>query len=130
MDELKNRSLSELLGDLSRETGTLVQKELELARVELGRIIQVAAQRLAFLGVGAAICHAGVLALTAVFILGGIALGLAPVVSTLIVAVVCLALGGYLTHRGLAGLKAADLMPTETVRTVKETATWARNQGR
>jgi len=119
-----------LLGQLSQDTGTLVRKEFELARVEVGRIAAFASRRLVLVGVGAAIALAGMLALTAAAVLAGIALGLSPLVSASLVALLLLVVGGVLAWRGISGLRAADLMPTETIRTVKNTASWAREQSR
>jgi hypothetical protein len=130
MDDLKNRSIGELFADLSRDTATLVRKELELARVEMSRIAALTAQRAAWIAVGALLGLGGFFALIATAILTGIAFGLSPVVSALLVGILLLAIGGALVAEGIAALRRETFVPTETIRTIKETAHWARTQAR
>jgi hypothetical protein len=122
MDNLRNRSLGELLSDLGQDVALLVRKEIELARVEIGHIVGTVARRASFIAVGAALGVAGLLALVATAILGGIAMGLSPVVSSAIVTVALLAVGGLLVSSGMAALRKESLLPTETIQTLKDTS--------
>jgi hypothetical protein len=121
MDNLRNRSLGELFTDLSRDIALLVRKEIELARLEIGRIGATLARRATFIAIGAVLCIAGLLSLVATLTLGGVALGLSPWASSAIVTLVVLALGGLLVARGLAALRKDSLVPTETIQTLKDT---------
>ena len=121
MDNLRNRSIGELFTDLSRDIAMLVRKEIELARLEMSRIGSVVARRAMGIAVGAVLCLAGLLSLVATLTLGGIALGLSPLVSSAIVTGLVLAIGGVLVMQGVAALRRDTLVPTETIQTLKET---------
>jgi hypothetical protein len=128
MDNLSNRSLGDLFGDLGRDVARLVRKEIELARVEIGGIAGLFARRAAFIAIGAALCLAGGLSLLATATLAGIAMGLSPLGASAIVTAVVLAIGALLVWRGFAALRKDSLVPVETIKTMKDTAEWARLQ--
>ena len=130
MNDLKNRSIGELFADLSRDTATLVRKELELFKIEMSRIAALTARRATMIGIGALLAVGGFFALIATAILAGIAFGLSPLVSALIVTLLLLAAGGGLVAQGLSALKHETFVPTETIRTIRDTAAWARTQTR
>jgi hypothetical protein len=120
MENLSNRSLGELFTDLSRDIGLLVRKEIALARAEMGRIAGTVARRATFIAIGAVLCLAGLISLLATLTLGGIALGLSPLVSSAIVTLLMLAIGGLLLWQGLSALRTDRLVPTETIQTLKD----------
>lgn len=121
------RSLGEIVGDLSHDLTTLVKQELELARTELKEEATKAGKGAGMLG-GAGI--AGLLAL----ILGSFALAylldnwmpveLAFLILTLLWAIV----GAVLAARGRKELKHANPQLPETQQTLKEDAQWVRAQ--
>lgn len=121
------RSLGQIVGDLSTDLTTLVKQELELARTELKEEAAKAGKGAGMLG-GAGV--AGLLAL----ILGSFALAylldnwmpveLAFLIVTLIWAIV----GAVLAARGRKELKNANPQLPETQQTLKEDAAWVRAQ--
>ena len=123
------RSLGEIVGDLSHDLTTLVKQELDLARTELKAEAAKAGKGAGMLG-GAGV--AGLLAL----ILGSFALAylldnwmpveLAFLIVTLLWAIV----GAVLAARGRRELKNANPQLPETQQTLKEDAQWARAQKR
>jgi hypothetical protein len=121
------RPLGELFSELAQETGTLVRKEVELARVEMTAKASVALKEIAFVAVGGAVAFAGGLALLAAVILG---LGtLIPIwLAALIVGVLVAGLGGALALGGVSALKRTDLAPRQTIQTLKENQQWVREQ--
>ena len=121
MDNMRNRSLGELFSDLSQDVSLLVRKEIQLARLEMSRIVGTLARRATFIAIGGVLCVAGLLALVATAILGGIALGLSPLVSSAIVTVLLFAIGGLLVSSGMSALRKDSLVPTETIQTLKDT---------
>lgn len=121
MDNLSNRSLGELFTELSRDISTLVQKEMELARLEMSRITSTLARRVTFIAIGAVLAVAGLLSLIATLTLAGIALGLSALASSAIVTVLMLAIGGVLVMQGMSALRTDTLVPTETIQTLKDT---------
>ena len=118
------RSLGELFAELSRETGVLVRKEVELATTEMTAKARTAAVHVGTIAAGGALAHAGLLVLLAAFVIGLAQLGVTPWLSALIVALVTLGIGYALVQKGRTNLNRAHLAPTQTIETLKETATW------
>jgi drug/metabolite transporter (DMT)-like permease len=119
-----DRSLGDLFAELSRETGVLVRKEVELATTEMTAKLKTAAAQAAMIATGGALAHAGLLVLLAAIVLGLAQLGIQPWLSALIVAVVVMIVGYVLVQRGRASMHATSLTPTQTMESLKETATW------
>lgn len=118
------RSLGELFAELSRDTGVLVRKEVELATTEMTAKARTAAAHVATIAAGGALAHAGLLVLLAAFVIGLAQLGVTPWLSALIVALATMGIGYALVSKGRASLSRANLAPTQTIETLKETATW------
>jgi drug/metabolite transporter (DMT)-like permease len=119
-----NRTLGELFSELSRETGTLVRKEVELATTELSAKAKVAGGHVGVVAAGGALAHAGLLVLLAAFVIGLAQLGVTPWLSALIVALVTMGIGYALVNTGLSNLRRTSVAPTQTIETLKETSTW------
>jgi hypothetical protein len=119
-----DRSLGELFAELSRETGVLVKKEVELASTEMTNKAKVAGAHVGVVAAGGALAHAGLLVLLAAFVIGLAQLGVTPWLSALIVALVTMGIGYMLVNTGLTRLRRTNLTPNQTVETLKETARW------
>jgi fatty acid desaturase len=122
-----DRSLGELFSDLTREMSTLVRQEVALAKTEMTEKASVFGKNAAMLAVGGALLYAAFLALVATCVLAlAIALPwwLAALIMTIIVAII----GGVLAWLGVENLKKSQLAPTKTVDTLKEDATWIKQQ--
>ena len=118
------RSLGELFAELSRETGVLVRKEVELATTEMTAKVRTAGMHVGTIAAGGALTHAGLLVLLAAFVIGLAQLGVSPFLSALIVALATMGIGYALVSKGRASLSRANLAPVQTMETLKETATW------
>jgi len=122
-------SLGELLGDLMRETTTLVRQEIALATTEMTHKAGQVGKDVGFLAVGGAVLYAGFLA-----ILAAIVIALATVLpwwlSALLVGLVVSGVGYFLVQKGRDALKHEKLAPRQTVETIKEGAEWAKDQTR
>ena len=118
------RSIGELFAELSRETGTLVRKELELATTEMTGKARVAGAHVGTVAVGGALAHAALLVLLAAVVIGLAQLGIEPWLSALMVALVTGVTGYLLVQKGLTSLRRTSIAPTKTIETLKETATW------
>jgi len=131
MQQSRNeRSLGELFSDLTRDMGTLVRQEVDLARTEMTRQASKAGKDVASMAVGGAVAYAGFLAIVAAIILALGALGLPLWVSALIVGIVIAGIGYVLIQRGRDALKKVNVAPRQTVETLKEDAEWAKEQTR
>ena len=123
-----NRSLGELMAELSRETGTLVRKEFELATTELTSRVREVATHAAVAAVGAALLHAGVLVVLAALVIGLAQLGVQPWLAAVIVAALAM-VGGYaMLNVGVSRIKSTPLTPRQTIETLKENAKWTTGQ--
>lgn len=125
--EHEERSLGELFKELASDTGTLVKKEVELAKTEMAGKAKVVAKD------GAMIAGGGVLAYYASFVLlAALVLALGTIMplwaSALIVGVVLAASAGVLAFIGVKKLKKVDPAPRETIRTLQENKLWLREQ--
>ena len=128
-DKLDNRSLGDLLAELSRETGQLVRKEIELASTEMTSKAKKAGAHISVAAAGGALIHAGVLVLLAMLVIALSELGLEPWLAALIVGVLTIGIGYLLLNRGMAGLRGTSMMPQQTIETLKEDARWTTRQG-
>ena len=118
------RSLGDLFAELSRETSVLIRKEFELATTEISAKLKTAGAHAALIAAGAALVHAGLLVLLACGVLALAQLGLQAWLSALIVAMVVMVVGSVLVRRGTVRMRSSTLMPTQTMESLKETATW------
>ena len=129
-DDLRDRSLGELLKQLSEQTTQLVHQELELAKAELTQKGKEAGAGAGMFGGAGALGLAALGALTACFILA-LDLIMPAWLAALIVAVVYGIIAFVLVKQGQARLKAAGPpVPEQTIETVKEDVEWAKTQMR
>jgi uncharacterized membrane protein YqjE len=129
-DDLHDRSLGELLKQLSEQTTRLVHQELELAKAELTQKGKQAGMGAGMFGGAGAIGLAALGALTACFILALNAV-MPAWLAALIVAVVYGIIAFVLFKQGQARIKqATPPVPEQTIETVKEDVEWAKTQMR
>ncbi|MEO8521493.1 MAG: phage holin family protein [Acidobacteriota bacterium] len=122
------RSLGELFTELSRETGTLIRKEVELATTEMTAKAKVAGGHVGMVAAGGALAHAGLLVILAAFVVGLAQLGITPWLAAAIVGVLTAGIGYLLVDRGLAALRQTSVAPTRAIEAMKETTTWTTRQ--
>jgi drug/metabolite transporter (DMT)-like permease len=123
-----DRSLGDLFSELSRETGTLIRKELELATTEMTAKLRTATAHAGVVAAGGALAHAGFLVLLAAVVIGLTQLGVTAWLAALLVGVVTLLIGYMMANRGLAALRRTSVAPTKTLETLKENAQWTTRQ--
>jgi hypothetical protein len=126
--DLRERSLPELLRQLSQETTQLLKQEIELAKAEVGEKGRQAGKGAGLLGTAGVIGLGAVGALTACFILALNAV-MPAWLAALIVAVVYGAVAAILALQGRNRIKqATPPVPEQTVETLKEDVQWAKTQ--
>ena len=129
-EDLRDRSLGELLKQLSEQTTRLVHQELELAKAELTQKGKQAGAGAGLFGGAGALGLAALGALTACFILALNAV-MPAWLAALIVAVVYGIIAFVLVKQGQARIKrATPPVPEQTIETVKEDVEWAKTQMR
>jgi drug/metabolite transporter (DMT)-like permease len=124
----EERSLGELFSELSRDTGTLVRKEVELATTELTAKVKVAAGHAGVAAAGGALAHAGFLVLLAAVVIGLTQLGLEAWLAALLVGLATIGAGYALTTKGLSALRRTSVTPSQTIESLKETSSWTTKQ--
>lgn len=124
---LENRPLGDLFGDLATEMGNLVRQEVALAKVEITGKAKYVGTNVGYLVIGGAVAYAALLAIMAALIML-----LASVVphwgAALIVGAVVGGIGWLLIGKAMTALQQTELTPRETVETLKEDATWMKEQ--
>ena len=127
-NDLRDRSLGELMKRLADETGTLVRQEIDLAKAEMREKGQKIGVGTGYLGAAALVGLLALGSLTAFLIL---ALdGVIPNwLAALIVGLVYAAVAAYLAVRGREKLREAGRpVPEQTQATIEEDLEWAKNQ--
>jgi uncharacterized membrane protein YqjE len=128
--DLRERSIGELLKQLSEQTTRLVHQELELAKAELTQKGKQAGMGAGMFGGAGALGLAALGALTACFILALNAI-MPAWLAALIVAVVYGIVAFVLVKQGQARIKrATPPVPEQTIETVKEDVQWAKTQAK
>jgi uncharacterized membrane protein YqjE len=126
-DSRDEQTLGTLLGEVARDVSELLRKELELAKAELREEAAKASKA------GAKIGAAALMGYLALFLASfAAAWGLAEVMPTgfafLVVAVVYAVVGMVLFVNGRKQLRDVSPMPQRTKETLKEDASWVREQ--
>jgi hypothetical protein len=131
----QDRSLGDLLRDLSAETGDLLRNEVELAKAEISEKAARVGTDVGAVALGGAMAFAGGLALLFAAITGltalldtflplGVAVWLAP----LIVGAVLVFLGYGRIKTALGDLKNISLAPRQTTRSLQENKQWLKSK--
>jgi uncharacterized membrane protein YqjE len=116
------RSIGELFRQLSRDFGTLLRQEVELARTELRHKVAQVARAAGAIGGGALLVFAGLLTLLQAAVVWLAAALDSPALAALIVGVVVLLAGAGLIVLGRNRLKAEELLPRRTVESLRQDA--------
>ncbi len=128
-NDLRERSIPELLKQLSTETSTLVKQELDLAKAELTQQGKRAGLGARFIG-GGALFGLGAFGAFTAMLIALLGLAMDTWIAALIVTVVYGAIAGVLAMRGKNKIQEATPPAEQTVETLKEDARWARTQMR
>ena len=123
-------SLGELFKRLSTDTAELVRHEVSLAKVEMREAGTTLARDATKIGIAVGLGLAGVLALAAFTIVGLGDLFENYWLAALIVGVAFLAVAAYLVRNATNDIKQRGLKPQETVETLREDASWVKQEGR
>ncbi|WP_019285149.1 MULTISPECIES: phage holin family protein [Arsenicicoccus] len=115
------RTIGQLVADATQDVSSIMRNEIQLAKAEVKTDVAKAGK-----GIGM-FAGAGVFAFLALILLliaaayGLIALGLAPWLSFLIVAIVLLVVAGILAMVGKKALSTVNVKPERTIRNAQET---------
>jgi hypothetical protein len=115
-----DRSLGQLLSELTQEIVTLVRQEMTLAKTEMSQKVSHVGAQAGILAAGGALAYAGVLALVGALVLFLVQAGMKPWLSALIVGAAVALTGGLLVGKAIAAIKNADMAPRETLDSLKQ----------
>lgn len=130
-----DRSLGQLLKELTHESSTLLRQEVDLAKTEMSEKASRVGANLGSLAVGGGVALLGALALLAFAIYGlqallrqfmdpDVAVWLAP----LIIGVVLAAVGYSLIKKALETLKRESITPQRTTQSLQENKEWLKEK--
>jgi hypothetical protein len=116
----EDRSLGELLSELTQDVVTLVRQEMTLAKAELSEKASRIGKRVGLLAAGGALAYAGLLAIVAALVMLLSMTGMPMWASALLVGVIIAGIGGLLVKKGMDAIREQDLVPRQTLETLKE----------
>ena len=122
-----DRSIGELLAQLSQDTAEMVRREVRLAEAEITQKAYRAGKNAGFVAAGGALAYAGLLAVVAGLIML-FARTRRPWVSAFSVGLSVAGAGALLALKGLDALKREGVAPQETIETLEENREWLRDQ--
>ena len=125
-----DRTVGQMFAELSRETRTLIQQEVQLAKTELSEKATKMAKGAGMIIGGILVAYGGLLAVLAAIVLVLIAFGLPPWIGALLGGGLAAGIGYLLVRSGVAALKPQGLVPRKTIETLKEDAQWVKAQAR
>jgi hypothetical protein len=130
MMQSDDRSLKELLADLTESITTLFRKEIQLARAETSEKISQVGVAIGALAGGAILALAALIILLQALVIGLTQAGVPAGWSALIVGVVVAVIAYILIHKGTNDLKASNLAPDRTMSSLKRDAQVVKEQAR
>ncbi len=133
--ERDERSIGQLLKELTQESGTLLKQEVDLAKAEMSEKASRVGANLGEVAVGGAVALLGAIglllfavnglaSLLSQFMSPGVAVWLAP----LIVGGILAGFGYSLVNKALANLKQERLAPKKTIQSLQENKEWLRQK--
>jgi Putative Actinobacterial Holin-X, holin superfamily III len=128
MMQSEDRSLKDLLGDLSGNITTLFRKEIQLARAETSEKISQVGYAIGSIAGGGILALAALIVLLQAVVLGITAAGVPAGWASLIVGAVVAIVAYALIHKGTSDLKAGNLAPNRTMESIKRDAHVAKEQ--
>jgi hypothetical protein len=129
-EDLRERPIGEVAGQLTRDVSLLVRQEVELAKAEMREKGRIALPGLGMIGVAGVAALSAVGALTAFLVLA-----LATFMDAWLAAlVVTVAMSAVAAALAIAGKERVEDMgsplPEQTIETVKEDAEWVKEQAK
>ena len=125
-----DRSLKDLLADLTESITTLFRQEIQLARAETSEKLSQVGVAIGAIAAGAILALAALIVLLQALVIGITEAGVPPGWASLIVGVVVAIIAYVLIHKGTNDLKASSLAPNRTMESLKRDAQVVKEQAR
>ena len=131
----ENRTVGDLLRELTRETTTLLRQEVELAKTEMSEKAARAGRNIAYIAIGGLVAYAGLLTLVAFLVMAlTAALGTAMSIhnamwlSALIVGVAVGLVGYAMIRKAPKTLRSESVVPRQTMETMRANKEWLQQE--
>jgi hypothetical protein len=125
-----DRSLKDLLADLTESITTLFRQEIQLARAETSEKITQVGVAIGAIAGGAILALAALIVLLQALVIGITEAGVPAGWASLIVGVIVAIIAYVLIHKGTNDLKASNLAPNRTMGSLKRDAQVVKEQAR
>ncbi len=122
-----DRSIGEIIAQLSQDTAEVVRREVRLAEAEMTQKAYRAGKNAGFVAAGGALAYAGLLAVVAGVIML-FARTRRPWFSAFLVGLSVAGAGSLLALKGINALRQEGVVPQETVETLEENREWLKDQ--
>ncbi len=122
-----DRSIGEIIAQLSQDTAEVVRREVRLAEAEMTQKAYRAGKNAGFVAAGGALAYAGLLAVVAGVIML-FARSRRPWFSAFLVGLSVAGAGSLLALKGINALRQEGVVPQETVETLEENREWLKDQ--
>jgi xanthine/uracil permease len=130
-----DRSIGQLLKELTQESSTLLKQEVSLAKTEMSEKASRVGANLGEVAVGGAVAFLGAIALLLAVVYGltsllnkFMSLGVAAWLAPLIVGAVLATVGYSLIKKALATLKQESIAPQRTTQSLQENKEWLKQK--
>ncbi len=130
-----DRSIGQLLKELTQESSTLLKQEMNLAKTEMSEKASRVGANLGAVAVGGAVAFLGAIALLLAVVYGltsllnkFMSLGVAAWLAPLIVGAVLAAIGYSFIKKALATLKQESIAPQRTTQSLQENTAWLKQK--
>jgi Putative Actinobacterial Holin-X, holin superfamily III len=124
----RERPIGDLIGDLAGQAGTLVRREIELARSEVISGLRHAGRGAGLAGLGGALIYAGFLAVLAAVVLGLIQAGMDPWLAALVVGALVMGIGFAVASIGVKEVQTTEMAPRRTVASIRRDVEYVKEQ--
>jgi len=125
-----DRSLKDLLADLTESITTLFRQEIQLARAETSEKLTQVGVAIGAIAGGAILALAALIVLLQALVIGITEAGVPAGWAALIVGVIVAVIAYVLIHKGTNDLKASSLAPDRTMSSLKRDAQVVKEQAR
>ena len=123
-----DRSIGDLLTDLSRNTSSLFRNEIELVKAETSEKISQTFVAIGSIAGGAILAMAALLVLLQALVIAITELGVPPTLASLLVGGIVAIIAFIMIQQGTKKLKASQMVPERSISSLKRDAQLAQEQ--
>ena len=122
------RSLIDLLRELSQQAYTLIRQEVALAKTEVSERASAMMTDAIWIGAGVLLIHMALGTGVAAVVLALGAAGMPLSTAAALVAGVLIVIGGFVVQSRVSAIRRRPAIPTRVVEEIKETGQWLKDQ--